>query len=54
MRPVSEKFLSSLRGSHRATAQAFVVAPGQIGTEPTGTEISILDGDVQLDANASI
>jgi len=54
MRPVSTKFLSSLRGSHGRTAQAFVVAPGQTGTTPTGTEIPILDGNVQLDATAQI
>jgi hypothetical protein len=54
MRPVSDKFLASLRGSHSAVAQAFVVATGQTGVSPTGTEVPILGGDVQLDANAAI
>lgn len=54
MRPVSDRFLNSLRGSHRAVSTAFVVEPGQEGVSPTGTEISIISGDVQLDATASI
>lgn len=54
MRPVSERFLSALRGSHSAPSKAFVVEPGQTGTSPTGTEIPILSGDVQLDAQAAI
>lgn len=54
MRPVSDRFLDSLRGSHRASVQAFVVAAGQTGTSPTGTEISIFGGDIQLDSTASI
>jgi hypothetical protein len=54
MRPVSDRFLTTLRGSHRAVTQAFVVSAGQTGTSPTGTEISVLSGDVQLDAGAEI
>jgi hypothetical protein len=54
MRPVSDAFLNAIRGSHRAVSQAIVVAPGQTGTDPTGTEITILSGDVQLDAKASV
>lgn len=54
MRPVSDRFLSALRGSHRAPAQAFVVAPGQTGVEPDGTEITALSGDVQMDAKAAV
>lgn len=54
MRPVSTRFLESLRGSHRAATQVFVVAPGQTGTSPTGTEVSVISGNIQLDANASI
>jgi hypothetical protein len=54
MRPVSDRFLKALRGSHARVVQAFVVAPGQTGVEPTGTEIPIISGDVQLDATASI
>lgn len=54
MRPVSERFLSALRGSHRAVSQAFVVAAGQTGTSPTGTELAVIDGDVILDAGADV
>jgi hypothetical protein len=54
VRPVSTAFLAALRGSHSAPAQAFVVAAGQTGAEPTGTEIPILSGDVQADATAAI
>ncbi|MCM4080405.1 DUF5047 domain-containing protein [Paractinoplanes hotanensis] len=54
MRPVSDRFLAALRGSHRAVSQAFVVAPGQTGTSPTGTEIEILSGDVRFDAKAQV
>lgn len=54
MRPVSDRFLAALRGSHKAAYQALVVAPGQSGVEPTGTEIPIVDGNVFLDAKAAI
>jgi hypothetical protein len=54
VRPASEKFLTAVRGSHRAPVQAFVVAPGQTGVEPTGTELTVLGGDVQMDAKAAI
>lgn len=54
MRPVSARFLSSLRGSHAAAVQAFVVAAGQTGTSPTGTELAVLAGDVELDAGAAV
>lgn len=35
-------------------AEAYVVAAGQTGTQPVGTQIPILGGDVQLDATAGI
>lgn len=54
MRPVSARFLRTIRGSHVATTRATVVTPGQTGTTPTGTEIFDLSGDVQLDAGADI
>jgi hypothetical protein len=54
MRPVSDAFLESLRGSHSRFYEAFVVAPGQTGVEPTGTQLSLIDGDVKLDADAAI
>jgi uncharacterized protein DUF5047 len=54
MRPVTSKFLTSLRGSHNAQVEAYVVDPGQTGVSPTGTEILILDGDVQLDSTSPV
>lgn len=54
MRPVSDAFLATLRGSHKAVFEAYVVAPGQTGTAPTGTLVPIIDGDVQIDAKASV
>ncbi|WP_250009139.1 DUF5047 domain-containing protein [Actinoplanes sp. M2I2] len=54
MRPVSARFLSTLRGSHTATVQAFVVAAGQTGVSPDGDELEVISGDVNLDATADI
>ncbi|MBM0274139.1 DUF5047 domain-containing protein [Micromonospora tarensis] len=54
MRPVSERFLDAIRGSHEAVFSATVVAPGQTGVAPTGTDITIADGDVTLDGTAQV
>lgn len=54
MRPVSDRFLRALTGSHTAAFRARIVEPGQTGVNPAGTEVSILGGDVQLDAGADI
>lgn len=54
MRPVTPRFLDTITGSHRMVARARVVAPGQTGTTPTGTEIPIVSGDVQADATAEV
>jgi hypothetical protein len=54
VRPVSAAFLRTVRGSHRAVFEARVVAPGQTGTDPDGTDILVLGGDVELDGAAAI
>ncbi|MEV0214301.1 DUF5047 domain-containing protein [Micromonospora sp. NPDC050695] len=54
MRPVSDRFLATLRGSHQAVFEARIVPPGQTGVNPSGTTASILDGDVQIDGTADI
>lgn len=54
MRPVSAAFQAAVTGSHQMKARARVVAPGQTGTDPDGTEIPIISGDVKLDATADI
>lgn len=50
MRPVSAQFLRTITGSHTAIFRAHVVAAGQTGVSPAGTEVPILGGDVQLSA----
>lgn len=58
MRPISDRFLRTLSGSHTAIFRARVLPPdvaGQVSTNPAGgTEVSIIGGDVQLDAGADI
>lgn len=54
MRPVTEAFLSTVARSHSMTARARLVPPGQYGTDPDGTEVPIIAGDVELDASAKI
>jgi len=54
MRPVTDAFLRTLHGSHRMIADARIVAPGQTGVDPTGTPLTILAGDVQMDGTADV
>lgn len=54
MRPVSDAFLRTLRGSHSMIARARVCTTFQTGTTPAGTVIPILGGNVQLDGDADI
>lgn len=54
MRPVTDSFLATIRGSHKAVFRAKVVAPGQTGVSPVGTEIPIISGDVTSDSTADI
>lgn len=54
MRPVSAKFLTTLQGSHLAVFRARVCTTFQTGTNPTGTEIDIKDGDVTSSATSVI
>lgn len=54
MRPVTDRFLSALRGSHRMASRARLVGSGQVGVNPEGVEIPIISGDVTLDATAKV
>jgi hypothetical protein len=54
VRPVSAAFLRTLRGSHVMVTRARVCTTFQTGTNPTGTEIGILAGDVVHDATADV
>lgn len=54
MRPVSNSFLNTIRGAHKAIFRARVVAPGQTGTNPTGTLINVIDGDITFDTGSDV
>jgi uncharacterized protein DUF5047 len=63
MRPTTDSFLSSLRGSHTLASRCTLVAPGQTGTAPVGIAIPgvsdlgrlpILSGDVTTDMTADV
>lgn len=55
MRPVTDRFLTTVRGSHKMVSSAWVVAPGQTGVSPTSLlDLSFSAGDVKLDATAQI
>jgi hypothetical protein len=54
MRPVTDQFLATVRGSHQMASRATIVVPGQTGVTPTGIEIPIISGDVKLDSTADI
>jgi hypothetical protein len=54
MRPVTSNFLQAVTGSHQMAARARVLTTYQTGTSPTGTEIPVIDGDVQFDWTADV
>lgn len=54
MRPVSNNFLSTIRGAHKAVFRATVCSYGQLGVTPTGTRINIIDGDVIFDTGSDV
>lgn len=54
MRPVSDAFLRTLRGSHTMCVEARAVTPGQSGVDPDGVTIPIIGGDVRMDGSADI
>lgn len=54
MRPVSDRFLATVRGSHRMAVEARVVTTYQTTDDPDGTKIPVLAGDVNLDASADV
>ncbi|MBK1785140.1 DUF5047 domain-containing protein [Prauserella cavernicola] len=51
---MSDRFLTTIRGSHAMCARVRVCPPGQVGINPHGVEIAITAGDVRLDATAQI
>lgn len=54
MRPVSARWATTVRSSHTIRVEARVVAAGSTGTDPDGTGIPILAGDISLDGQADI
>lgn len=54
MRPVSDAFLRTITGSHRVFARVKVLTAYQEGTQPTGSEITIVDGNVRSDASGDV
>lgn len=55
MRPVSDRFLATLTGSHNIAVRLRAVPAGQTGTNPTSALTLIcLGGDVQMSASAAI
>ena len=54
MRPVSDAFLRTIKASHKMVARARVCTTFQTGTNPTGTLIPILGGDVYLDGRSAV
>lgn len=54
MRPVSSRFLRTLPTSHVMVARATVCTTFQTGTQPVGTVIPIVAGDIAYDANADV
>lgn len=54
MRPVSARFLRTVRGSHHAVFEARVVTAGKTGVDPSGTVVPILGGDVDFDGAAQV
>lgn len=55
MLPVSDAFLSAVRGSHNIVSRVRIVEPGFIGTSPPlGRDLKIISGSVTLDADADI
>lgn len=54
MRAASDAFLAAVRGSHTMAVRARVCTTFQTGTDPDGTEITVMGGDAQFDAGADI
>lgn len=62
MRPVTDSFLSTVRGAHKAVFRARILSPGLTGTNPgplnadgsPTNEIPILGGDVTFDTKSDV
>lgn len=54
MRPISNRYRTTLRGSHSAVTQVLVTESGESGVNPSGTELEVISGDVEMDATAEV
>lgn len=54
MRPVSDAFLRSLKGTHKFVTRATLCPVFQTGVQPVGTRYGIVDGSCTLDGKASV
>lgn len=54
MRPVTDAFLSTLRGSHVIAVRATILDSFQTGTQPSGVEVELTAGTVTLDSTAAV
>ncbi len=54
MRPVSDRWNATVRGSHQAVFEARAVEPGQDGVDPDGVVIPLDSGRVDFDADSDI
>jgi hypothetical protein len=49
MRPASDQFFETIRGSHRIAVRALALDAGQSGTQPVGTALDVQSGSVKYD-----
>lgn len=55
MRPISDRTLAALSGTHELAVRVRVCEPGQTGSDPDGEEIVVHEsGDVSFDATADV
>lgn len=56
MRPVTDSFLNTVRGPHKAVFRARLVSPWQVGVNPAGAgqPMGINSGDVTFDVNSDV
>jgi hypothetical protein len=56
MRPVSDSFLNTVRGPHKAVFRARLVWPWVVGVNPStaGEPLNVISGDVTFDVNSDV
>lgn len=56
MRPVTNSFLNTVRGPHKAVVRARLVWPWVVGVNPAGAgpPLGVIDGDVTFDVNSDV